>query len=90
MSLAKALRSKTIARIKGVEAAEAGEDLLAVEEPLEIRVAGRSVAVVMRTPGHDRELAAGFLVTEGLIQQREAVVAKLKRDVPRSEAPSEA
>jgi FdhD protein len=49
-------------------------DVLAREEPLEIRVQGRSVAVTMRTPGHDEELAAGFLLTEGLIQRREQVV----------------
>ncbi|MEO7147649.1 MAG: formate dehydrogenase accessory sulfurtransferase FdhD [Terrimesophilobacter sp.] len=43
------------------------EDLLAVEEPLEIRVGGRSLAITMRTPGHDIDLAAGFLVSEGVI-----------------------
>src|SRR3954451_22058615 len=42
-------------------------DELAVEEPLEIRVDGRPIAVTMRTPGEDEELAAGFLAGEGLI-----------------------
>lgn len=42
-------------------------DFLAAEEPLEIRVEGHNIAIVMRTPGEDRELAAGFLVTEGLL-----------------------
>jgi FdhD protein len=43
------------------------EDYVAVEEPLEIRVDGAPLAVTMRTPGHDEELAVGFLYTEGLI-----------------------
>jgi FdhD protein len=41
-------------------------DRLAVEEPLEIRIGGRPVAVTMRTPGHDEELALGFCLSEGL------------------------
>ncbi|MFI7587159.1 formate dehydrogenase accessory sulfurtransferase FdhD [Spongisporangium articulatum] len=43
------------------------EDVLAVEEPLELRVAGEPFSVTMRTPGHDFELAAGFLVGEGVV-----------------------
>ena len=71
MSLAKALRSKPIMRIDAGQKSAPADDVLAVEEPLEIRIGGRSVAVVMRTPGHDRELAAGFLVTEGLLRHRD-------------------
>jgi FdhD protein len=55
-----------IERIQG-DARERVEDELAIEEPLEIRVDGEPLAVTMRTPGEDEELAAGFLAGEGLI-----------------------
>jgi len=45
------------------------DDVVAVEEPLEIRVDGRPLVVTMRTPGHDEELALGFLYGEGLIDR---------------------
>jgi FdhD protein len=49
-------------------------DTLAVEEPLELRVGGKALAVTMRTPGHDVELAHGFLLSEGVIGSRDDVV----------------
>jgi FdhD protein len=52
------------------EALAARADELSVEEPLEIRVTGETLAVTMRTPGHDRELAAGFLLAERLVRSR--------------------
>lgn len=55
-------------------------DEVACEEPLELRVDTRSVAVIMRTPGHDEELAAGFLVSEGLIRER-GQIAELRANV---------
>ncbi len=45
-------------------------DELAAEEPLEIRVDTNPVSVTMRTPGHDEELAAGVLLTEGVVRRR--------------------
>ncbi len=56
-----------VTRLGGAAAREE-EDAVAVEEPLEIRINGQGVAVTMRTPGQDRELAAGFLLTEGVIR----------------------
>lgn len=50
-------------------------DVLAREEPLEIRMNGQSIAVTMRTPGHDEELAAGFLWTERLIAKPESLLS---------------
>lgn len=52
---------------EGADAVRRRSDTLAVEEPLEIRVDGTALAVTMRTPGSDVELAAGFLVSEGVI-----------------------
>src|SRR6202008_2366889 len=50
------------------------EDYLAAEEPLEIRIGENPLSVTMRTPGHDLELAAGFLFTEGLLQRRDQLL----------------
>src|SRR3712207_8075131 len=62
----------TEVHVPGAVAEVRGEGLadeVAVEEPLEIRVDGRPLAVTMRTPGHDEELALGFLYGEGLIAE---------------------
>jgi FdhD protein len=53
-------------------------DDLTVEEPLEIRIGRKTVATTMRTPGHDEELAAGFLVSEGILRTRDQI-ANLSR-----------
>src|SRR5262245_36354045 len=74
--------SATRMRILALRQDTLGEQLdwLATEEPLEMRVQGPGqamlrVAVTMRTPGHDHELAVGFLYTEGLIHARHEIVA---------------
>src|SRR4051794_20501579 len=58
----------SIVRYQG-RLAHPADDALAAEEPLEIRVRGHAVSVTMRTPGHDAELAAGFLLAEGLLRR---------------------
>ena len=57
----------TAVRVEVVRLPEGGRehDAVAVEEPLEIRIGGEPVAVTMRTPGHDEELALGFFYGEG-------------------------
>ena len=62
---------RRVTRVQVGEAPRVREDRLAGEEPLEIRVNGRPLAVTMRTPGHDVELAAGFLVSEGVVRARD-------------------
>src|SRR2546423_14170271 len=62
-------------------------DSVAVEEPLEIRVNGTAVAVTMRTPGHDEELALGFLLSEGIGPSRASLPADLAANTVEVEAP---
>src|SRR5438094_6192085 len=54
-------------------------DDLTIEEPLEIRIASKTLATTMRTPGHDDELAAGFLVSEAIVCDR-SEIAGISRD----------
>lgn len=54
------------------------EESLAIEEPLEIRLGGRRFTLTMRTPGHDEELVAGFLLAEGFISSR-AEIGEIRR-----------
>jgi FdhD protein len=69
----------------GDEAGVRVEDQLAGEEPLEIRIGGVPLTVMMRTPGHERELALGFLFGEGIIRVADDIVAL--RTVPNGEHP---
>ncbi len=62
-------------------------DGVAVEEPLEIRIDGEPVAVTMRTPGHDEELALGFCLSEGLAPLSAALPQDLAANVVEVEAP---
>ncbi len=59
----------------GGDSLSPAQDLLAVEEPLQIRVNGSDLSITMRTPGHDRELAAGFLFSEGILKTRADVLS---------------
>ena len=74
----------TVTRLPG---GDVEGDRLAVEEPLEIRVDGTAVAVTMRTPGHDEELALGFCLTEGLQPAAAHPSADLAANVVEVDAP---
>ncbi|WP_342377567.1 formate dehydrogenase accessory sulfurtransferase FdhD [Myxococcus stipitatus] len=65
---ARGLASRPVQRWNGDTLLALEDDTLAVEEPLELRVNGETLATTMRTPGYDRELAVGFLLAEGLIR----------------------
>jgi FdhD protein len=67
--------------VRTVTRADGTEDRVAVEEPLEIRVGGAPLAVTMRTPGHDEELAIGFLLGEGLLGHADPVRAEVPADM---------
>ena len=69
----------------GGEAGARVDDQLAAEEPLEIRIGGQPLTLMMRTPGHDRDLALGFLFGEGII--RSAADVRALTVVPNGEHP---
>src|SRR4030088_2875420 len=69
----------------GGEAGARVDDQLAAEEPLEIRIGGQPLTLMMRTPGHDRDLARGFLFGEGIIRSADNV--KALTIVPNGEHP---
>lgn len=68
-----AVQRRLVTKMSGAGPLSTCDDAVAVEEPLEIRLQSQSIAITMRTPGHDTELALGFLVSEGLITAREQV-----------------
>ncbi|QDO87550.1 formate dehydrogenase accessory sulfurtransferase FdhD [Ornithinimicrobium ciconiae] len=71
--MARVTKSWRVTRLGRDGATRVRADTLAGEEPLEIRLDGRSFSVTMRTPGHDFEMAAGFLISEGVVVDREQI-----------------
>ena len=67
--------SEKIIRRKRDGALEYLPDDLTIEEPLEIRVGRKPIATTMRTPGHEEELAAGFLISEGILRGRDQIAS---------------
>jgi FdhD protein len=79
--------STSVLRVTRLPGGEEVDDRLAVEEPLELRIGGRPVAVTMRTPGHDEELALGFALSEGLRPTSARVPADLAANTIEIDAP---
>ena len=67
------IASNPIYRFENGQVLQQTDDLVE-EQPLEIRIRGQAISVTMRTPGHDAQLAAGFLLTEGLIHSRSDIL----------------
>jgi FdhD protein len=77
---------RPVTRVTG-RSRETRDDALAVERPLEMRIDGRSLAVTLRTPGHDRELALGFMAGEGLLRGAGDVTGVRETPADCSDAP---
>ena len=78
-------QSHRVMQVKASGGVRWASDQLTSEEPLEIRLNGTSISVTMRTPGNDFDLAAGFLITEGLIVEADEIVSM--RMCPAASAP---
>jgi FdhD protein len=72
-------RTEQILRFQDGQALGSRPDEIGIEEPLEIRVEGEVLAVAMRTPGADRELAAGWLLSEGIIRRADEITGIVAR-----------
>jgi FdhD protein len=72
-------RTESILRFQDARPLGERPDEVAIEEPLEIRVEGELLAIAMRTPGHDHELAAGWLLSEGLITRKDDIAETVSR-----------
>jgi FdhD protein len=73
MPTVKGVARREVSKLLGGALSAPAEDDVVAEEPLEIRAAGETLAITMRTPGADRELAVGFLFAEGVIASRDDV-----------------
>ena len=81
-----AILRRPVTRVTG-RSHDTFEDALAVERPLQMRVAGHDVAVTLRTPGHDRELALGFLANEQVLAHARDVSSVVMHEAACSDAP---